>query len=279
VPVLDTPPGEVYLIHKHSHFFPAYSTTISEEGKMTLRNSVPCLSVVFVGLVFIVSTIALADGTETLGPLNGVTIASGTGIIVAGVGLADPTGEKIIAFDIPVGATVKQAFVYWEGQTPFEGSVDVDFKINGTDINAADPGDDSDGGNRIGEPIFFYAFIPPGEDESQDIYALAYRYDITSLNLVVPGPNSLRITELDGFGHVTDGAGVLVIYEVPSDAASEIDVRDGIDLAFINFDGPRQVTVPQTFTFSAADILRKATLGMFFSSVQGPGHPGPRRLK
>ncbi len=213
---------------------------------------------------------ALADGTETLGPLKGVTIASGTGIIVAGVGLAEPAGEKIIVIEIPGDATVRQAFVYWEGQTPFDGSVDVDFKINGTDINAADPGDDSDGGNRIGKPIFFYAFIPPGEDESQDIYALAYRYDITSLNLVVPGPNSLRITELDGFGHVTDGAGVLVIYEVPSEAASEIDVRDGIDLAFINFAGPRQVTVPQTFTFSAADMLRKATLSMFFSSVQGP---------
>ncbi len=219
-----------------------------------------------------------ADGTETLGPPAGVTLASGTGIVAAGVGLANGGGPYVIDLNIPASAVVKQVFVYWEGQTPFGGAIDVDFKINGVDINGSDPGDGSAGGDRIGEPLYFYTTA-----DSNDIYTLAYRLDITDKNLVVPGPNSLTITELDGFGFVTDGAGILAIYEDPSVPASTIDIRDGIDLAFIGFVGDRQVTVKQTFTFPAASAPRVGTLSMFFSSVQGPvsgsGTPRPTSIE
>jgi hypothetical protein len=225
---------------------------------------------------------ALADGTETLGPMKGVTLASGTGIVVAGVGLADTEGEKVITFTIPEDATVRQAFLYWEGQTPESGDVDVDFMVNGVQINATDPGDASADGNRIGQPILFYPTILPGETEATDIYAIAYRYEITNLGLVVPGGNALTITELDGFGLVTDGIGVLVVYSEASKVPSEIDVRDGIDLAFINFEEPKKSTIPQTFTFASSDAARTATLSMFFSSVQGPvsmgGTPRPTSI-
>jgi hypothetical protein len=243
----------------------------------------PWLPLAAIMLLLVPSSAAVADGTETLGPLKGVTLATGTGIVVAGVGLADPGGDKIIRFDIPDDATVKQAFVYWEGQTPEGGDLDVDFKINGMDVNAADPGDGSADGNRIGAPILFYSYVPSGENELRDIYAVAYRYEITDMGLVMPGKNALTITELNGFGLVTDGIGVLVVFSEPSRDLSEIDIRDGIDLAFINFEEPKKSTDPQTFAFASAEVARKATLSMFFSSVQGPismgGTPRPTSIE
>jgi hypothetical protein len=245
-----------------------------------LRLCVPILAVV--SLAIPVSD-AWADGTETLGPMKGVTLAEGTGIVVAGVGLADGEGGKVIAFSVPKDAAVEQAFLYWEGQTPENGDVDVEFMVNGVTISATDPGDASADGNRIGEPILFYPTILPGETEETDIYTIAYRYEITSLGLVEPGENSLAITGLDGFGFVTDGIGVLVVYSETSKEPSEIDVRDGIDLAFINFEEPKKSTVAQAFSFAAADMARTATLSMFFSSVQGPvsmgGTPRPTSIE
>ena len=247
----------------------------------TMRNSIHSpgvLCMILASLVVSFTGVSYADGTETLGPPTGVSLAVGTGIVAAGVGLANGGGPYVIDLATPAGAIIKQVFVYWEGQTPYGGPADVDFKINGVDINGSDPGDLSAGGDRIGEPLYFFTTA-----DGYDIYALAYRLDITDKNLVAPGPNSLTVTELDGFGFVTDGAGVLVIYEDPSAPAATIGLRDGIDLAFIGFAGVRQVTVLQTFTFPAASAPRVATLSMFFSSVQGPvsgsGIPRPTSIE
>ena len=212
---------------------------------------------------------AFANGTETLGPLQGVTLAGGTGILAAGVGLATAEGDKIITFSLPASATVEQVFFYWEGQTPFGGDVDVTFQINGVDIAATDPGDASDSPDRIGAPISFYVHPTAGE-----LFAIAYRLDISALNLVAAGLNQLTISNLDAFGFVTEGAGVIVIYQEPSLPAATIDARDGIDLAFIDFEGDKQVTAPQTFDFPAAPTVRQATLSMLFSSAKGPASGG-----
>lgn len=63
--------------------------------------------------------LAGADGDETLGPLVGVTVATGTGVSVAGVGLGGHTGVAnqpgTFTVSVPAGATVKQVFLYWEG--------------------------------------------------------------------------------------------------------------------------------------------------------------------
>jgi hypothetical protein len=212
----------------------------------------------------------VADGTEQLGPPVGLTVASGTGIIAAGVGLDNGTGMGTIEFTVPAGAVVKQVILYWEGQTTYGGPLEHNFFVNGEAVNASDPLDETDGGDRIGAPIKFYY----NESLGSYIYAVAYRYDITEValekNLVRPGPNTLEITEFDAFGFSDDGLGVLVIYEEPMKPASVIQLRDGIDLAFAGFDEPeKKTTVAQTFTFEAASVDRVATLCMFFSSVEG----------
>ena len=75
---------------------------------------------------------ALADGTETLGPPS-IPIASGTGVIAAGVGLATQPGD--ISFSVPAGATVKQVLLYWEGQDFGTFTGDADIIVNGNLVN------------------------------------------------------------------------------------------------------------------------------------------------
>ena len=161
---------------------------------MTGKKVVGCIMIIMT-FVFAGVSVALADGTETLGPPLGVTLASGTGLLAAGTGLADGTGNGTISFTVPAGATVKQVLIYWEGQTPFGGPLDYTFKVNGVTVVAADPGDISDGGDRIGAPILFFS----------NIWAIAYRLDITGMGLVTAGPNVLSLTGLNKFGYVTDG--------------------------------------------------------------------------
>lgn len=202
---------------------------------------------------------ALADGNETLGNPS-VVLASGSGFVAKGVGLAF-TQPGTISFSVPVGATVKQVLLYWEGQ-----SIDL----------SPDPADDTirvEGievtGTAIGGPTLFY------QKDGGNVSATAFRTDITSLNLVHAGANSLEVADLN-FSFANDGAGVLVVFD--NGTTNTLQLRDGEDLAFRDFAPPLDGTVPQTFTFPAAAFNRTADLSMFFASVVGPlSGNGPHR--
>jgi uncharacterized repeat protein (TIGR01451 family) len=197
-------------------------------------------------LSFFLCATALADGTETLGP-PGITIESGTGVIVAGVGLANQPGD--IIFDVPAGATVQQVLLYWEGQD-FETDTGGDdtISVEGSTVT----------GTKIGGPIFW----------PDDGVSTTYRADITGLGLVAPGSNTLTVGGLGDFTNFANGAGVLVIVDDGA-SPSSIEIRDGNDLAWIGWGGVQQTTVAQTFTFDAASEARTASLSMFFSAVSG----------
>lgn len=200
---------------------------------------------VLLGLLLIgVFSSALADGTEELGTPS-IPIASGTGMVAAGTGMVSQPGSFDVS--IPNGSTVKQVLLYWEG------AMDSDL-----------PGDDSivvNGNNVSGTLIGGQALFMPGTFNS------SFRADITNLGLVSAGSNTLTVDGLN-FSDVSNGAGVLVIFDDGTGIA-EIGVRDGIDLAFINYPEPRRNTVPQTFNFPAASEDRTATLSMFVASAQG----------
>lgn len=185
---------------------------------------------------------ALADGDQTLGTPS-ITIASGTGVAVGGTGLE--TGSGTISFDIPAGATVKQVILYWEGQRTSGSTGDSTATVDSLPVV----------GTLIGTSYFF-----------DDFYSDTYRADITSLETWTTGTNSVDVSDLDGFDHITDGAGILAIYDSGSTAAT-IDVRDGNDGAYAGFPGDRQVTVAQTFTFPASTETRTADLALFASSA------------
>ncbi len=186
-----------------------------------------------------------ADGTEGLGTPS-IAIADGTDVITAGTGTLHLPADINIA--IPAGASIEQVLLYWEGQ--FKVTNDDTISINGNSVT----------GTSIGGPTEFFGARDP------KVKSQTFRADISSLGLVSNGANVLTITDMD-FDFANSGAGVLVI--VDDGSSQVIELRDGNDLAFVNFDPTIDTTVPQTYTFDATDADRTATLDMFFSSVSG----------
>ena len=197
------------------------------------RRISPFVTALMVGsLLFLGAAQALADGTETLGPPS-INIEAGSGTVSAGIGLqAIQPGE--IIFDVPLGVDVKQVLLYWEGQMKTNVAGDDQIVVNGNPVTDM----------LIGGPTHFHT----------ESYSSSFRADITALGLVAPGPNKLVVDELD-FNKANNGAGVVVIFDDQVNTA-EIGIRDGVDLAYINFPEPRKSTILQTFTFLAASEER-----------------------
>jgi hypothetical protein len=197
--------------------------------------SICSVLVAFMALVFIgiLPGEVLADGDETLGPPVGISIESGSSILAAGTGLLTQPGT--IDITIPVGVTIKQVLLYWQGV----GNPDNTISLDSTIIT----------GSLIG---------------TGNLNRYCYRADITAGGFVTPGPNSLSVSGLT-FG-TNNGAGVLVIIDDGFNAA-EIDLLDGDDFAYALLQSPYNTTVAQTFYFTPENVDRTATLSMFFSSV------------
>lgn len=206
---------------------------------------------------------ALAEGDETLGPA-GIEIAEGSGFAIGGVGMFYK-GQGTISVDVPAGATVKQVLLYWDGQTSGDNAPDDTAVVEGTDVT---------GTALSSAPIPFF------EQKDLPVNASAYRADITDLGVVVAGANSVDVSGLDfqrNGKNITNGAGILVVYDDGS-GLKDLAVLDGVDTAFAEFPSPRDTTVPQTYTFEAADVEREATFVAFASSVFDDGKR-PNTLK
>lgn len=193
----------------------------------------------------------LADGTEELGAPVGITIEAGSGIAAGGVGLDVQPGDLTV--DVPAGAIVKQVLLYWSGEF-YEGGEDDTIEVAGNTVTGA----------LIGGPTMFFFF-------EGAVWSASYRADITELGLISAGPNTLSVQGLS-FDFGNHGAGVLVIYEEGMGSAA-IDIRDGNDLAYVNFSPPLDSTVAQSFTVGPAAVDRMADLAMFVGSVGGMERP------
>lgn len=197
------------------------------------------LITIFCSLVYLVLSVN-ADGTETLG-VPSINIASGSGFVIGGTGL-EKTTPAIISLEVPENSTIKQVLAYWSGATREGTPGDNEIIINGIPIT----------GQHIG--------TGPG----QKLYE-SYRADITALELVSTGANTLSVAGMS-FIAENDGAGIIVIYE-DDNGLSELKMVDGLDIAYINRPEPGQTTVPQTFTFAPEDVDRVAEMGFFVGSV------------
>jgi hypothetical protein len=196
------------------------------------------------------------DGSEELG-MPSIAIADGSGFVEGGVGMVDTdTGNFDVT--VPMGATVMQVLLYWEGGTTGLDGDDT-ISVNGNSVT----------GTEIGGPTNFF--------DNYDFYA--YRADITADGWVVPGLNSFEITDFDFdfSGNTLDennGAGILVIYD--DGTLADLSLFDGLDLAYFNFAGDLNHTVPKTFTFNAEVDPRVADLVVFAGSV---GVNRPNQIK
>ncbi|MFN0159265.1 MAG: SdrD B-like domain-containing protein [Bacteroidota bacterium] len=212
-----------------------------------------CMTVLF-------ANVALADGTETLGATS---VATGSGFVAAGVGLTQ--GQPgIININVPVGATVKQVLLYWEGQN-FSAAGDETIEVNATEVT----------GTLIGGPTLF--FLTNGVTPT---YSTTFRADITAMNVVNPGANAISVGGLV-YDRAANGAGIYVVYDDGTGAT--IQLRDGNDCIYKFFASPLDVSDAQTYTFAASSSARVATLSMFSSSVEGTVSTGgtqrPNRVR
>ena len=199
----------------------------------------------FAGLFF--ATSASADGTEVLGTPS-IAIANGTGVVSGGTGLLSQPGS--IELEVPVGASVEQVLLYWEGFMLSGAGDDTVFVSNGGVPTMVT-------GTLIGGPTVFFA----------GAVASTFRADITSLGLVTDGLNTIIVDDLF-YTAASNGAGIMVVFDDGSSDAS-IEIRDGSDVAWFGFEPPLDATVPQTYSFAASTSDRTANLDMFFASVAG----------
>jgi len=203
------------------------------------------------GLRFTTSSVAIEELTDIDIPL-----AEGTGVVAAGVGLrGDPAAVQPEAITINVPGDVKQVIIYWEGHMT-SATGDPEITVDGNLV----------AGTLIGGPTLFFS----------DAWSTCYRADITNLGVVSSGPNSIPIGGMDydrlcPDACTNDGAGILVIYDDGSGVA-DIQIKDGLDLAFFAFAPPLDTTVPQTFSFVASSVERDASLIAIASSV-APNRP------
>ena len=207
-------------------------------------------------LIATFSTTTWADGTEVLGTPS-IVITDGTGIVTGGTGMFTQPGS--IELDVPVGATIKQVLLYWEGfmNTNIAGDDTVLISNGGVPTIVS--------GTLIGGPTDF-------QFSTGDAFASTFRADITALNLVTDGLNTITVDDLF-YSKANNGAGIAVIFDDGSSDAS-IDIRDGSDLAFFRRSPPLDSTVPQVFSFAATTSDRIANLDMFFASVSGSASSG-----
>jgi len=194
------------------------------------------------------------DGTEYLGE---ITIAAGSGFVEGGVGMVG-TETGTLDITVPAGATVEQVLLYWVGGTTSSDG-DDEITVNGNPVTGA----------MIGGGTNFFG--------NYDFYG--YRADVTEEGWVVPGANSFEISGFD-FDHSggsldeNDGAGMIVIYD--DGTLADLQLFDGLDMAFFKFSATLDATVPVTFDFLAEPAGRTGHLVVLAGSV---GADRPNMIK
>lgn len=208
-------------------------------------------------LLFIVSVsrYAAADGSEILGPPS-IDIAAGSDFITAGAALPEAGMAAVgadVRVDVPANATIKQTILYWSGASSSPEMGDAEISVMGQAVS----------GTLIGGPTKFY----------RNAHFYTYRADITALNVIQAGSNVISVNDV-AFDVENNGTSIIVIYD---DGRPEADIQvfDGLDLAYDGFGGQLKMTEPRTFTFEPSESDRVATLWLAVGSV---GQDRPNKI-
>ncbi len=207
------------------------------------------------------ATGAEKDGSETLGTPS-IAISAGSGFVEGGVGMIDvPSGQ--IDLEVPAGVAIEQVLLYWAGGTTGAPGDDT-IEIDGTSVQ----------GTLIGGPIFFFKVSGVSYEFS------AYRADITDLNLVQSGANSLTVSGFDfdtSAGTLDENNGCSVVVITDNNQASDLILKDGLDMAYFGFEPTLDATVPQVFALTPANVDRTGDLLLVAASV-GEERPNSIRV-
>jgi hypothetical protein len=201
-------------------------------------------------ILCLASAQVLADGCEDLGDPG--ILGPGNGFVEAGVGTAGASGG-VFDLDVPLDATVNQVFAYWGGEVVDDDPGDDQIMINGVPVTGAP---------LCGAgPVFFF----------RNVSVQGFRAELDLSEIPIgPGNNMITVEGMD-FSFENGGASLVAVIDDGSGPAS-LQLRDGVDLAFINFPAPRDITEEQVFTFDPAGIDRMGTLTLKAGSV-GEGRP------
>lgn len=193
-------------------------------------------------------TAADKDGSEALGAPS-LVLAAGSGIAEGGVSMIGVDAADLVV-TVPADATVRQVLLYWAGGTTSRNG-DSRITVDGVRVT----------GDLIGGPTFFYEY------DGQYSFS-AYRADITALGLVEPGATTLTVTDFhfgDTLVDENNGVSVVVVWDDGSPA--QLALRDGLDMAYFEFPGLLNATVPQVFTVEPGATDRVAELVILAGSV------------
>lgn len=202
-----------------------------------------------------ISTPALvqADGNETLGTPS-IAVAGGSNVVSAGVGLK-LSGTGTINLNVPATATIKQVLLYWEGL-----GYNYVPQTSTTGVRELLVNDKIASGIEIGRSI----------PHPQSIVNFkSYRADITGLNIVKPGSNSINVSGKLKQAPEFDGASIVVIYDEPTGVAyggRAVGIESGI--------GPNKTVVgdtgslpPQGGDLKPASLVNAALFGLANAKV------------
>ena len=185
----------------------------------------------------------------------------GLGLLTFGLGTDQLTGGSFNVSGIPDGATVVNAWLYWNGADD-GNNVNDDPSTFDPNVDDGDPTITLDGNQvpapqRIGGPANWVGIM--------NVYAYAYRSDVTS---IVTGNGVYVADGMDDFfsgalGY-NNGMELVVVYQQPGQAPALVGIGEGLDLAH-GTGGPNvgPGTLAALFEFSPVFSKRAATLSVF----------------
>jgi hypothetical protein len=185
-------------------------------------------------------------------------IPAGTDFVSAGVGTRSRENETI-SVDIPEGATVKKAYLYWARKGPQENPASPKIEVNGKEYT----------GKVVGGPTKV-----KGSNVSNES-GVTYRLDLTESINIVPQNNTLSIRLKDSPAKPTkaEGASLLVFYTMKG-KNYDVSLYEGADWAWPKSSAKDkdqqkalQQTDPVTFTFDSSGTQRKAKLLLLIGDI------------
>lgn len=208
-----------------------------------MRQRYIALSLALLSIVFCLAAPAFADGDETLGPTAGLTLAGGSNALSARTDLA--TGPGSVALDVPAGAIITQALLYWRGTGE---PTDADIYVNGFPVS----------GTLVGQSM------------TVDGPRTSFRADISALGVLSTGANVLVVSG-DALSGANDAVSLIVIVDEGL-APAQFQLRDGSDYAGTGEPAPTDSIAAQDYPI-VPDLEDRMAQVMVFGSDTGTNSP------
>lgn len=209
-----------------------------------------------------------ADRNLQIRTLGACSDTAGLGVVTAGVGTDQLTGGAFSITGIPVGASIVEAWLYWNGDDD-GNNVNDDLATFNPVLNDGDPTVTLDGiqvpnPQRVGGPANWIGV--------RNVYAYAYRANVTSM---ITGNGSYVMAGMDNFvgeqGY-NNGAELVIVYRTPNTSPTYVGLGEGLDLAF-GTNGPNvgPGTIAPIFRLEPGLNKRQAQVTVFLGGVEPEG--------